>query len=232
MRTKLWGRISVLGSIVASAGIANAADLPTKAPVYKAPPPPVIISDWAGFYIGVAGGYGFGSTSFDPNFAMFDNASPKGGIYGGYAGYNWQFGSVVAGLEADFSGANLTANPGLTADFNQKTDELGSARARLGYALVPSLLAYGTGGFGWGHTTLTALPGTIVAGESSSQTPIGWVAGGGLEYRIWGPLIARGEYLHYGFESKTFNFAVPAGVPLPSMSESVNVLSGGLSYKF
>jgi outer membrane immunogenic protein len=226
MRTKLWGRISVLASMMAAAGVANAADLAVKAPVYKAPPP-VIISDWAGFYLGAAGGYGFGSTSFNSGFASFDNAKPKGGIYGGYAGYNWQFGNVVAGLEVDMSGANITAT---SFDFNQKTDELGSGRARIGYAVLPNLLAYGTGGVGWGHTTLTTTPNTGDAGVASSQTQIGWVAGAGLEYKLWGPVIARGEYLHYGFGSTTFPFAGANALPNPS--ESIDVVRGGLSYKF
>jgi outer membrane immunogenic protein len=226
MRTKLWGRISVLASIAASAGAANAADLAVKAPVYKAPPP-VIINEWAGFYLGAAGGYGFGSTSFNSPLSQFDNAKPKGGIYGGFAGYNWQFGNVVAGVEVDMSGADLTTT---SMDFNQKTDELGSGRARLGYSVLPNLLAYGTGGVGWGHTSLTTTPATGLDGVSSSQTQVGWVAGGGLEYKVWGPLIARGEYLHYGFGSNTFNFANANA--LPTVTESVDVVRGGLSYKF
>jgi outer membrane immunogenic protein len=226
MRTKLWGGISVLASIAASVGAANAADLAVKAPVYKAPP--VYVSDWAGFYLGVAGGYGFGSTSFDPNFASFgDNAKPKGGLVGGYVGYNWQFGSWVTGLEVDFSGADLKAT---SVDFNQKTDELGSARARLGYTVLPNLLAYGTAGAGWGHTTLTALPNTPAPGVSDSVTQFGWVAGAGLEYKVWGNFIARAEYLHYDFGKQGFNF--PNTSVLPNMSETVDIVRGGVSYKF
>jgi outer membrane immunogenic protein len=51
MRTKYWSGIGVLASIVAGVGAAGAADLATKAPVYTKAPPPVILSDWAGFYI-------------------------------------------------------------------------------------------------------------------------------------------------------------------------------------
>jgi opacity protein-like surface antigen len=55
-----------------------------------------------------------------------------------------------------------------------KTDELASARARLGYVVIPTLLAYGTAGAGWGHSEITA----------------SGVAGAGLEYKLFGPLIA------------------------------------------
>jgi outer membrane immunogenic protein len=221
MTTKLWGGISMFASIAAAVGVANAADLAVKAPIYKAPP--VYVSDWAGFYLGVAGGYGFGDTSFDPNFAPFDNAKPKGGLFGGYAGYNWQFGSWVAGAEIDFSGADIKTT---SADFAQKTDELASARARLGYTVLPNLLAYGTVGGGWGHTTLDS--GFPFGASSHSQ--FGWVAGAGLEYKVWGNFIARAEYLHYDFGKETFNF--PGLANVPSASETVDIVRGGLSYKF
>lgn len=227
MSAKVSRRISVLACVVATSGAANAADVRLPAPPYKAPP--VIISDWAGFYVGAAGGYGFGSTSFDPNLAPTDNAKPKGAIYGGFVGYNWQSGLLVTGVEGDFSGASLMAT---SVNFFQKTDELASVRARLGYVVTPNLLAYATAGGGWSHTTLTTTP--IVnanASASSSQTPFGWVVGGGLEYKIFGPVIARAEYLHYGFETRTFGFP-GTQLPSPSMSESVDLVRGGLSYKF
>jgi outer membrane immunogenic protein len=219
MRNRFWCGIGMLASIMAAVGAADAADLPVKAPVYNAPPP-VILSDWAGFYIGVNGGYGWGSTSFD-NFPG-DNAKPSGGLVGGHAGYNWQYGSVVTGLEGDFDGANLktTDNDG----FTQKTNELASARARLGYVVLPSLLAYGTAGLGWGHSEIS-----INGLTDSAFNQFGWVAGAGLEYKLWGPLIARAEYLHYDFAKTGFTGQV---FGTDNIKESVDVVRGGLSYKF
>jgi outer membrane immunogenic protein len=230
MRTRLWGTVSVLATIAASAGVAHAADLGTRAPAYKAPAPIVVIPDWAGFYIGVAGGYGFGSTGFNNLPTTINNAKPKGGVYGGFVGYNWQFGNVVTGIEGDFSGANLTAS-----SFNfsrQKIDELASVRARLGYVLLPNLLVYGTGGGGWDHLTVTTNANNMtIPGVSSSISPFGWVAGGGLEYKVWGPVIARGEYLHYGFGGKGLNNFANANAQ-PNVSQSVDLVRGGVSYKF
>jgi outer membrane immunogenic protein len=176
---------------------------------------------WTGFYIGVAGGGAWANTSFDPINAPL-NAKPSGGIFGGYAGYNWQFGSWVTGVEGDFSGADIKATQ---LGIGEKTNELGSVRGRLGYTVTPSLLAYGTAGFGWGHSTIDA--GAPFGSLSHDQT--GWVAGGGLEYMFFGNWIARAEYLHYDFGSKTFNFPV---VFPPSMSERVDIVRGGVSYKF
>jgi outer membrane immunogenic protein len=52
----------VLGSVAVIAmltGAASAADMPAKAPLYKAPPPP-LVTTWTGFYIGGNFGYGVG----------------------------------------------------------------------------------------------------------------------------------------------------------------------------
>jgi outer membrane immunogenic protein len=219
MRTKFWYGVSVLASLVAGAGAAGAADLAVKAPVYKAPP--VFISDWAGFYLGVAGGYGWAETSFDAPFSAA-NAKPKGGIFGGYAGYNWQYGSVVTGVEVDFSGADIKTNQ---LGLSEKTNELASARARLGYAFSPNWLAYGTAGAGWGHSTLDA--GFPIGSASANQ--FGWVAGAGVEYKFYNSWILRAEYLHYDFEKQAFSFPVAIS---PNMSETVDLVRGGISYKF
>jgi outer membrane immunogenic protein len=215
MRTKLWGSIvAVLGSFAASVGAANAADLDAK-PIYKAAP--VMVSDWAGFYLGINGGGGWASNTFD--FATSANGTGSGGLVGGHAGYNWQYGNAVAGVEVDFDGADLKNTD--VYGFQHKTDELATARARLGYAVLPNLLAYGTAGLGFGHSEITA---PRLEGDAFNQ--FGWAAGAGLEYKLFGPMIARVEYLHYDFGKTTVtDFDDNA-------KTSVDVVRGGLSYKF
>lgn len=79
MQIRVWGGVGLLAGTVAGASIAGAADLAVNPPVYKAPPP-VILSDWAGFYVGVHGGYGWGSTTFDGRPWL--DAKPRGGLGG------------------------------------------------------------------------------------------------------------------------------------------------------
>jgi outer membrane immunogenic protein len=213
MRSKFWCGIGLLALITAGAGSAGAADLATKAPPRVAAP--VYLSDWAGFYIGINGGYGWGDTKFD--FFPIDNAKTSGGLVGGHAGYNWQYGSVVGGLEADFDGADINKTDAFGLE--RKTNELASVRARLGYVVFPGVLAYGTGGAGWGHTELRGDGLTLAA-----INQFGWVAGAGLEYKLVEHVLLRAEYLHYDF-GKT-------SVPLDNFSETVNVVRGGISYKF
>jgi opacity protein-like surface antigen len=228
MRASLRSGVGVLlAAVVAGVCAANAADLSAPAPVYKAPVYKApVISDWAGFYIGVDAGYGFGHTLFP---SPGDVTNPKGGVFGGYAGYNWQFGSWVAGVEADGSGTTLNAE-----DVNgtaQKTPILASVRARLGYTVLPNLLVYGTAGGAYGRTTLETTPFFTALGFGTANTDHpGWAAGAGVEYKVWGNFIARAEYLHYDLSSAPFSFP-NAGV-LGYGAETVDIVRGGLSYKF
>jgi outer membrane immunogenic protein len=214
MGTKFWCGIGLLASVAAVTGSAVAADLAVKAPPGVAP---VYLSDWAGFYIGINGGGGWGQTTFD--FTPTSNAKPTGGFVGGHAGYNWQYGSVVAGLEVDFDGADIKKTDANLVQ--QKTNELASARARVGYVFFPSLLAYATGGAGWGHTEFT----TVGATDGISQ--FGWTAGAGLEYKLVDHVLLRAEYLHYDFPRTS-----APNVFGDSVKETVDVVRGGLSWKF
>src|SRR5690349_12589742 len=90
----------VLGLLLASvAGAAGAADVSApRAPYTKAP----IMSpatNWSGFYIGAMGGYAAEATS--------DPLAIKGGFAGGTLGYNWQFGTIVAGSRSTARGRIL-----------------------------------------------------------------------------------------------------------------------------
>jgi outer membrane immunogenic protein len=234
MGRKFWGGLGLLAGMLAGVGAAGAADLAVKAPVYKAPP--VILSDWSGFYIGINGGYGWGDTSGDaffnaPEGVPLGNAKPKGGLFGGHAGYNWQYGKVVAGVEVDFDGADIKSTDTFDGgdDFRKaKFDELATARARLGYAVLPDLLAYGTAGPAWGHSTLTGKDSAFITDSHANN--FGWAAGAGLEYHLGHGFIVRAEYLHYDFAKTTYsNFF--AGFPA-NASTTIDAVRGGLSYKF
>lgn len=115
-----WALASV--ALLASFGVASAADMAVKAPPMAAP-----VWSWTGFYIGGDVGGAWGRDRFDhsPIFAVgapFASvqvdadaqtraASPtlKGsGVTGGvYAGYNWQSGKILFGGEADIAGMDV-----------------------------------------------------------------------------------------------------------------------------
>ena len=90
----------------AAINAANAADL-----ALKAPPPPLVVDEWTGGYIGLnlGGSWGRSRTSYtdpDPAFVPFATSQRMDGVLGGaQIGYNVQFArNWVAGLEADFQG--------------------------------------------------------------------------------------------------------------------------------
>ena len=95
-------------AVVAAMGSANAADLPrrhampAKAPAYAAP------YNWTGFYVGINGGGGFGSSTWS-NPAGTTGVRTSGGLVGGTLGYNYQIDQLVLGLEGESTGATSAA---------------------------------------------------------------------------------------------------------------------------
>lgn len=90
---------------LAIAASAQAADLQAARPAYKAPTyVRAMPYNWAGFYVGGNVGSGWATASADltgPAGLTSNSASENlnGGIFGAQAGYNWQFGQWVVGLE-------------------------------------------------------------------------------------------------------------------------------------
>src|SRR5579871_1145767 len=97
-------RLLPLCILCATAVPAGAADLfePSLSHVTAAAAPVV----WARFYTGVEGGYDWGLTTHSfSNGAPSGNSHPSGGFGGAYAGYNFQVGRFITGLEGDIKGA-------------------------------------------------------------------------------------------------------------------------------
>jgi outer membrane immunogenic protein len=157
---------------------AFAADMPVKAPIYKAPPPPVY--SWTGFYVGGNVGWlgmdrvNLTATPNDPATAAFfgpcfvagacpntiGNVRGSGVIGGGQVGYNWQAQNFVFGIEADAQGTGARASnsilvttvPGFVPFSGSQTVKetaFGTVRGRVGMLVSPMVLAYATGGFAW-----------------------------------------------------------------------------------
>ena len=78
---------------VASIGLANAADMAVKAQRSIMSPEP--ITAWSGFYVGLNGGWGWGSTDHALTVGTGLSSGSfdvDGGVLGGTLGYNQQFG--------------------------------------------------------------------------------------------------------------------------------------------
>jgi outer membrane immunogenic protein len=229
-------------------------------------PPVNSMPDWSGLYIGFNGGYGFGSSSVSANFfgpivtagepLGFSTAgNPAGAVFGGQVGYNWQWASLVFGVEGDFDAATLTASGNVVTNSiagagapvgfqaSSSINWLSSVRARLGYTWGPGLV-YLTGGGAWVNTDIKTLTcDTAFAACTQGNftgTQSGWTLGAGFEWMIAPNWIARTEYLYYSLGSRTnaaaFTTPVAAlggsGVSVTANTLNINVIRAGLEYKF
>jgi outer membrane immunogenic protein len=224
---------------------ALAADLParsyTKAPVVVADP----AYNWTGFYVGAHLGYGWEDNRTDvttlPSPAVFNevpfsfNNKPSGILGGLQAGYNWQTGKFVWGVEADISATDIHGSsstgpifvivpPGVSLAGSshtntQRMDWFGTVRGRLGFTATDRLLVYATGGLAYGHVKNTSFQ-ELVPGFAGLQfagvdsvTRLGWTVGAGGEWAINSNWSIKGEYLYFDLGSHTVTGLRVAFVP-------------------
>ncbi|MEI9924545.1 MAG: outer membrane beta-barrel protein [Bradyrhizobium sp.] len=220
------------------------ADLPTysKAPVLRA-----AVYDWSGFYVGVFGGGGYGNHNVNDAFgntgaANFTaNYSSTGGVGGGEAGYNWQSGSYLVGLEGDvfwsgIKGNDASASPRAPFPSSRSIRIIfaggGTVRVRSGFT-VDRWLMFFTGGYAFGdiaHSNTDPVLGV----DRFTVHANGLTAGAGFAYAITNNVIGKFEYRYYNFNG--YN---RAGTPLtvngqlPYTTESTySVVTIGLDFKF
>lgn len=165
-----------------------------------------------------------------------------GFIGGGQIGYNWARNfydvNLVLGIEADIQGAagadnygsRFTAGPigslkrgrfyldafdTTLQNTNSTLNYLGTFRGRVGFEILPNLLAYGTAGLAYGgissdiraasietfSTNITGFPrgpvDLVYGYKSNYNFKTGWTAGGGMEWAVLPKWSIKGEYLYY-----------------------------------
>jgi outer membrane immunogenic protein len=202
-------KILVAAALVMLAAPAFAADY-RRPPQYADPLVAAPLFNWTGFYVGLNGGYGWGTGA---------GVSTSGFVGGGQLGFNYQLnGGLVLGAETDIA---LSGMDGTAAGVTFSTDYLGSVRARLGYA-VDRVMLYGTGGLAYGRGDLR------IGGLSNKQTQWGWALGGGIEAMVAPQLSARIEYLYMDLGHDTYGSVFgPVNVGL-----TTGLLRAGVNYKF
>jgi outer membrane immunogenic protein len=224
MLKKIIAGCFAVAALVTAQG-ALAADL-SVAPLYKAPPPAMAPAyNWSGFYLGINGGGGWGHSYWDANAT---GVRTSGGLVGGTAGYNWQFGSAVVGVEGDIDWANLKGTNTSTlcpAGCSTSDSWLSTVRGRVGYAFG-GVLPYVTGGLAVGDIR-AATPGFAGA----TDTNAGWTVGGGLEFALPGNWSAKAEYLHV--DLGRFNCGANCAVAATdNVSMHDDIIRAGVNYRF
>jgi outer membrane immunogenic protein len=228
-----------------------AADLSRPAPAYKAlPPPPAPIFTWTGFYLGGNLGGAWAQRDItDRLYGLTWGSGSSNAVFigGGQAGFNYQFGGFVLGVEGDFDWAANSHNsaaivvPAVGAgDLIQITSNnrwIGTLAARFGVAFN-NVLLYGKAGGGWvgnnGFTATDLTTGTSITGFNN-DTRSGWLAGAGTEWAFAHNWTVKFEYDYLGLGSRTI--VVPAGAPFLvgdtfTLGRNVQEVKVGFNYLF
>jgi len=218
MRRVLFATIGLLGLAVTSAA---AADLPRAMPPTKAPAFVPAVYSWNGFYLGINGGGAWGTSDWS---GTGGSADPSGGLVGVTAGYNWQSGQWVFGLEADIDWASIKGSTACGAfSCETKNTWLGTARGRLGYAF-DRVMPYITGGAAFGDVKATQL-----GIGSTSDTNVGWTVGAGIEAAVIANWTAKIEYLYVDLGDVSCTACLPVA---SNVDFRTHIVRAGLNYRF
>ena len=255
MKNTILGTAALL---IASTIAASAADLAVKTRPYV---PPEVWS-WTGFYVGGHVGAGWGTTESTLtqfavpvlplvapiNLALSQN-SRSGFLGGAQAGYNWQSGWAVFGVQADIAGMDVKGStPCLVIlSCTSKSNWLATASGRIGATFMDRGLVYAKGGAAWMNTRHTIntptfglglpIPDQIASKDSGTW---GWLVGMGAEYMVsknWSAFI---EYDYIEFDTKNEAFALnlggfnpPGGITVNAdLRNKLSIAKVGLNYKF
>jgi plasminogen activator len=219
---------------------------------------------WTGWYGGVTSGYerqnakwqttsiaGFAPVA-DTASAGFNNAGQR---FDGFAGYGFQNGRLIWGVEADLGKSNTTKTqagiPGTgPADILPYMSDAvivgsgfdGSLRVRAGAEVMSSTMIYGTAGLAFQQIhTRVSCPASGIASwcvadrdETANTTKVGVTVGAGYEKNFAEHWFTRGEYryTHLGSFSHTYF----ANAPMDSVEAKIDLnnhrLTFGLGRRF
>lgn len=180
-----------------------------------------------------------GTNAFSPGFCNGAATTPNTGCrkhdggfeFGGRAGYDWQFGSIVVGAVGEATRTqvqdSVTAFSTTPAAYTmtRELDGLLAARARLGFAMRRNL-PYVTGGYAKGKidrqfsTTNTA---NTFAARGGGKGADGWQLGAGIDRRLTQQVSLGLEYLYTNLKDDGYRVRAsggPAGGPFTAANPS------------
>ena len=140
---------------------------------------------WTGFYVGGSAGYGWLEDvdyAPPPGFPnpLYDQGDDY--VFGGHAGYLYQYGNFVVGAEAEAIKLDITYDGFTFITF----DNSYALKARAGYAFDRFLVS-GHAGAVYAETNFNGLKDW------------GWAAGANIDYALTDNIIVGAQYTHYNF---------------------------------
>jgi len=215
----------MLSAILMASSAAQAADLNWNSgtsTLYT----PTPVSGWSGFYAGINGGFGWGTSTSQPigGGARTDH-NTNGGTVGATAGYNMDMGGFVLGGEADLQWANIGYSEDVGAStFKSSIDFFGTIRGRAG-ASFGQVMPYVTGGAAIGRGTSSETLAGVT--RSQSSTHVGWTVGLGLEAQATQNISLKAEYLYVDMGTQPYG-----GIRGMDEGHRFSVIRAGINYKF
>lgn len=212
----------------AAAALIAAAAVPAKADNHM---------NWGGLYIGAHVGYLW---SGDVNW-FYDGGPAVPGIdienaiVGGHAGIQHQWGQIVVGLEASYTGrlgddkgtTQACPNPAFTCSASFNT--MFTVGPRLGFAPNNQWLLYVTGGYAGALLTADATIQGTNTQEKGSAYHDGWFIGGGVEFALTSNWILGIEYRHVDLSTERHVANPP--VVSRTIDAEFDTVTARLSYK-
>jgi len=212
-----------LGSValvaIAVSVTAHSADMAVKALPAAEP-----LYNWSGFYLGanLGGAWINGSLNIPGNNLYGGITEFIGGVQ---AGYNFQAGHLLFGVEGDFDGA-IFGHPALPTPTlgSVRQNWIGTLAGRIGL-VEDRWLLYGKLGGGWVQSNASLnFPGVTWQGSNASS---GWLAGVGVEYGFKPHWTIKLEYDQVFLGNWT-----SATVPPIQLNRDLQMVKFGANYKF
>lgn len=193
---------ALLAAMTSSAFAADVMPVIPSAPPSVIIPPPAPIANWNGPYVGAIFGYQTGPTVWEDT-TWGDAPHTVNGILAGVeAGYRFQAGNLVFGIEGDIAWTNADGEVacGPLDEYTCATERnwIGTVTGTAGFALGPSVLVYAEGGVAFAGEDY-AVTGPLLEPMTGEQINRGWLVGGGVVAQMGNGLYLKGEYNYINF---------------------------------
>jgi outer membrane immunogenic protein len=162
--------------------------------------------DWSGISVGVVGTYNTGKDVWEDGDYPLEDV----GFFGGFVGYDHQFGSFVLGARATGQFGSMKEDDYPDFEYQAFYDFNG----RAGFAMDRALV-YATGGYSV----------SSIEEDGESYTRGGYNIGGGLEYALTDNVIVGAEYVYRALEAD----CEPHG---DTFEQKISSVQAHVSFKF
>jgi outer membrane immunogenic protein len=236
---RFHGAVLAAFAVFSFASAASAADLPVKAPVYKAPSA-VMVTTWTGCYVGGNVGYAWSMKTFYDIEDGFDDGrhTATGWVGGGQIGCDYQFANAwVIGIQGMWDGANVKGSNALPLfpyeTWNAKIRSFATVDVRFGYLFNPMTLFYGKAGVAWVNDQFTIVNPNAQFTSSANDTRSGFDLGAGIAWMFaphWDIFV---EYDHIFLPTKDVTFAAYLSGTFPEqIKQSFDKVLVGIDFRF